>query len=121
VNQRSESGISPRRFVDCRLVDKRQETHNTYRFYFQVPGGAKAGLPVGQHVLLGAQMDDQLIVRPYTPTAPITADGDRGVIELLIKIYRADSHPSFQNGGLLTQARACSLCSSVHEMQISRP
>ena len=45
-------------------------------------------------------MDGKLIIRPYTP---ISSDDDKGYVELMIKIYRANEHPSYPSGGKMTQ------------------
>lgn len=44
-------------------------------------------------------------MRPYTPIRPCELEGadDDGSCELLIKIYRANPHSLFPNGGKMTQ------------------
>ena len=37
VRAKRESGLHPSRWVDCKLIEKKQETHDTYRFRFQLP------------------------------------------------------------------------------------
>lgn len=43
----------------------------------------KKGLPVGQHVYLSARVNDQLVIRPYTP---VTSDEDKGYFDLVVKV-----------------------------------
>lgn len=45
--------------------------------------GLKTGLPVGQHVYLSARVNDQLVIRPYTP---VSSDEDKGYFDLVIKV-----------------------------------
>jgi len=58
------------------VLAKREEiSPDTRRFTFALPKDEDGndqylGLPIGLHVLLGAYMDDELVVRPYTPTEP---------------------------------------------------
>lgn len=80
------------------LVSKVEVSHDTRKFRFALPSPNHIlGLPVGQHVYLSAkvrchtieylfsyQIDDKLVVRPYTP---ISSDDDKGFVELMIKVY----------------------------------
>jgi len=96
--------LNPRRWVQMALVAKEDISPDTRRFHFQIPKGAeKVGMPVGQHILLAADIDDQLVLRPYSPTKPINLDEDKGILELVVKIYFANVHPMFPQGGLMTQ------------------
>jgi nitrate reductase (NAD(P)H) len=73
--------LDPRKWIDITLVHREEISHDTRRFRFELPGaqeGIRLGLPVGLHVLLGAYIGDQLIVRPYTPIGPVIADEDQG-------------------------------------------
>jgi ferredoxin-NADP reductase len=42
------------------------------------------GLPVGQHIHLSAKIDDQIVIRSYTP---VTSDEDKGYMDLVIKVW----------------------------------
>eukprot|EP01038_Epipyxis_sp_PR26KG_P005180 gene5180-7207_t len=57
----------------------------------------RLGLPVGQHMLISAKIDDKLTMRAYTP---ISSDLDLGIFKLLIKVY----HPTaeFPSGGKMS-------------------
>jgi ferredoxin-NADP reductase len=41
------------------------------------------GLPVGQHIHLSAKIDDQVVIRSYTP---VTSDEEKGYMDLVIKV-----------------------------------
>ena len=43
------------------------------------------GLPVGQHIHLSAKIDDQVVIRSYTP---VTSDEDKGYMDLVIKVCK---------------------------------
>jgi hypothetical protein len=63
-------------------VGREEVSSDTRKLRFALPGaerGVQLGLPVGMHVLLGTYIDDQLVVRPYTPIAPVAADEDPGM------------------------------------------
>jgi len=64
------------------------------------------GLQVGHHITIRANVptkDDPvgpLLKRSYTP---ISSLNQKGSFDILVKIYRANTHPQFPNGGPLTQ------------------
>lgn len=47
-----------------------------------------------------AKIDDVLVVRAYTP---VSSDDDQGFVDLIIKIYFKNVHPSYPEGGKMTQ------------------
>lgn len=47
--------------------------------------GLWTGLPVGQHIHLSAKIDDQVVIRSYTP---VTSDEDKGYMDLVIKVCK---------------------------------
>ncbi|KAI5945320.1 NADH-cytochrome b5 reductase 2 [Manis javanica] len=76
-------------------------SHNTRRFRFGLPSPDHIlGLPVGNYVHLLAKIDDVLVVRAYTP---VSSDDDQGFVDLIIKIYFKNVHPSYPEGGKMTQ------------------
>lgn len=84
-----------------KLVEKTNLSHDTRLFRFELPSPKYIlGLPTGQHVHLSAKVNDQLVVRPYTP---VSSDDDLGHMDLVIKVYFKNSHPKFPDGGKLTQ------------------
>lgn len=58
------------------------------------------GLPIGQHIYLSAHVNGSLVVRPYTP---VTSDDDKGYFDLVVKVYFANVHPKFPEGGKMSQ------------------
>jgi cytochrome-b5 reductase len=67
------------------LAHKENISHDTRRFRFQLPSFKHVlGLPIGQHIYLTAQINGELVKRPYTPT---TSDDNQGYFDLVIKIY----------------------------------
>jgi len=68
-----------------KLVEKRQISPNTAIYKFKLPSDNHVlGLPIGQHISIGATIGGKEIVRSYTP---ISSDDDKGFFELLIKTY----------------------------------
>uniref|UniRef100_A0A0B6Y0A4 NADH-cytochrome b5 reductase n=1 Tax=Arion vulgaris TaxID=1028688 RepID=A0A0B6Y0A4_9EUPU len=84
-----------------KLVDKEIISHDTRRFRFALPTPDHIlGLPVGQHIYLTAQLDGQLVIRPYTP---VSSDDDKGFMDLVVKVYFKNVHPKFPEGGKMSQ------------------
>ncbi|XP_063807864.1 NADH-cytochrome b5 reductase 1 [Pseudophryne corroboree] len=52
-----------------------------------------------KYVYLSARVNDNLVVRPYTP---ISCD-DKGYVDLIVKIYSKDQNPDFPEGGKMSQ------------------
>ncbi|XP_012599658.1 NADH-cytochrome b5 reductase 2 isoform X2 [Microcebus murinus] len=83
------------------LIEKEQITHNTRRFRFGLPSADHIlGLPVGNYVHLLAKIENDVVVRAYTP---VSSDDDRGFVDFIIKIYFKNVHPSHPQGGKMTQ------------------
>uniref|UniRef100_A0A4W6EFZ4 NADH-cytochrome b5 reductase n=1 Tax=Lates calcarifer TaxID=8187 RepID=A0A4W6EFZ4_LATCA len=83
------------------LIDKQEISHDTKKFRFGLPSGAHVlGLPVGQHVYLSAKVNGSLVVRAYTP---VSSDEDQGYVDLVVKVYYKNCHPSFPEGGKMSQ------------------
>jgi cytochrome-b5 reductase len=84
-----------------KLVEKINLSHDTRLFRFELPSKNHIlGLPTGQHIHLSANVNGQLVVRPYTP---VSSDDDLGHMDLVIKVYFKDVHPKFPDGGKMTQ------------------
>ncbi|XP_078500236.1 NADH-cytochrome b5 reductase 1 isoform X1 [Lissotriton helveticus] len=84
-----------------RLIDKTIINHNTRRFRFALPSrNSVLGLPIGKHIYLSARIDGNLVVRPYTP---VSSDDDKGFVDFVVKIYFKGKHPTFQEGGKMSQ------------------
>ncbi|KAM8892301.1 NADH-cytochrome b5 reductase 2 [Spinachia spinachia] len=83
------------------LVDKQEINHDTKTFRFGLPSANHIlGLPVGQHVYLSAKVNGSLVVRAYTP---VSREEDQGHVDLVLKVYYKNSHPSFPEGGKMSQ------------------
>ncbi|KAJ3636444.1 hypothetical protein Zmor_028538 [Zophobas morio] len=82
------------------LIEKELLNHDTRRFRFALPSSDHVlGLPVGQHIILSAEVNGKVVQRPYTP---ISTDIEKGYFELVIKIYYPNTHPEYPEGGKLT-------------------
>lgn len=93
--------INPNEKYPLKLVEKVVLSHDTRLFRFGLPSSEHClGLPIGQHIYLSARINGSLIVRPYTPTS---SDEDLGHMDLVIKVYHANVHPKFPEGGKMTQ------------------
>ena len=76
-------------------------TKDTRIFRFELENAnQRLGLPVGQHVRLIENLNENLVLRPYTPT---TSDETQGYFDLVIKVYFKGVHPKFPEGGKMTQ------------------
>ncbi|XP_038561169.1 NADH-cytochrome b5 reductase 2 [Micropterus salmoides] len=83
------------------LIHKQEISHDTKKFRFGLPSATHIlGLPVGQHVYLSAKVNGSLVVRAYTP---VSSDEDQGYVDLVVKVYYKNSHPSFPDGGKMSQ------------------
>uniref|UniRef100_A0A8D0AVL0 NADH-cytochrome b5 reductase n=2 Tax=Sander lucioperca TaxID=283035 RepID=A0A8D0AVL0_SANLU len=83
------------------LIDKQEISHDTKKFRFGLPSATHIlGLPVGQHVYLSAKVNGSLVVRAYTP---VSSDEDQGCVDLVVKVYYKNCHPSFPEGGKMSQ------------------
>lgn len=83
------------------LVKKTNVSHDTRIFRFGLPEKDMVlGLPIGQHIQLTAKINDELVIRSYTP---VSSDDDQGYVDLIIKVYFKNVHPKFPAGGKMTQ------------------
>ncbi|XP_069967690.1 NADH-cytochrome b5 reductase 3 isoform X2 [Bactrocera oleae] len=93
--------VDPNDKYQLPLIVKEVLSHDTRRFRFGLPSNQHVlGLPVGQHIHLIATIDNELVIRPYTP---ISSDDDVGYVDLVIKVYFKNVHPKFPGGGKMTQ------------------
>lgn len=83
------------------LIEKEEISHDTRRFRFGLPSADHVlGLPVGQHIHLIATINDELVIRAYTP---VSSDDNKGYVDLVIKVYKRNVHPKFPDGGKMSQ------------------
>ncbi|KAL7939430.1 hypothetical protein V8C35DRAFT_319367 [Trichoderma chlorosporum] len=67
------------------LAKKELVSPDVYRLTFTLPSSHHIlGLPTGQHVAITAVINGETVTRSYTPTSN---NADKGILELLIKIY----------------------------------
>lgn len=100
-NARLRTLVDPNDKYQLPLIEKEIISHDTRRFRFGLPSNQHIlGLPIGQHIHLIATIDNELVIRPYTP---ISCDDDLGYVDLVIKVYFKDVHPKFPAGGKMSQ------------------
>ncbi|ODQ81390.1 hypothetical protein BABINDRAFT_166070 [Babjeviella inositovora NRRL Y-12698] len=77
--------LKPDQFQEFPLIQKTVLSHNSaiYRFGLPKPNDV-LGLPIGQHISIGAEINGKEIVRSYTP---LSNDSEKGYFDLLIKVY----------------------------------
>nr|CAG4648169.1 EOG090X0BKI [Moina brachiata] len=93
--------LDPQTKYPLKLIQRDVISHDTRKLRFALPSEDHIlGLPVGQHVYLSARVNNQLVIRPYTP---VSSDAEKGYFDLLIKVYFKNVHPKFPDGGKLTQ------------------
>jgi nitrate reductase (NAD(P)H) len=93
--------LKPRTMQRLPLVEKIVVSHDTRIFRFGLPSPTmKLGLPTGMHMFLKANWKGQTVMRPYTP---MTDDNTLGHVDLLVKVYFANTHPRFPEGGKMSQ------------------
>ena len=97
----SKTTIKKDEFVSLKLAKKIVVSHVTRIFRFALPSEEHVlGLPIGQHVMVSANVKGNDVQRAYTP---ISSDDDKGFVDLMIKVYRAGVHPKFPDGGVMSQ------------------
>ncbi|ODV64383.1 cytochrome-b5 reductase [Ascoidea rubescens DSM 1968] len=86
VSPKERKVLKKDEFQEFPLIQKTILSHNSgiYRFGLPRPNDT-LGLPIGQHISIGANINGKEIVRSYTPTS---LDSDsKGYFDLLIKAY----------------------------------
>ena len=87
------------KYVTLPLERRIELTHDTRLFRFSLPSREHVlGLPVGQHLFISCVVNDKKVLRAYTPL-----DSGAGYVDFVIKVYFANVHPRFPEGGKLTQ------------------
>lgn len=93
--------LNPKKRIPFKLVEKEILSHDTRRFRFALQSDKHVlGLPVGNHMLVAAKVNEKLTMRAYTPTS---SNDDIGYFDLVIKVYFKNVHPKFPEGGVLSQ------------------
>ncbi len=87
-------------FISLVLIEKIQITHDTNIFRFGFPDPEMTlGLQIGGHVMFKANIDGKDEYRKYTPITDVTR---KSFVDFVIKIYRANVHPKFPEGGKMS-------------------
>ena len=86
--------------INLKLSKKIKITDDTYIFRFAFPEDQTFGLPIGKHVIFSANINNDLCCRKYTPISTVT---QKGYVDFLIKVYYANVHPRFPEGGVMSQ------------------
>ncbi|CAH2353296.1 NADH-cytochrome b5 reductase 1 [[Candida] railenensis] len=77
--------LKPDEFQKFSLIQKTRVSHNSCIYRFGLPKSSdRLGLPIGQHISIGAVINGKEVVRSYTP---ISTDDELGYFDLLIKTY----------------------------------
>ncbi|XP_055316933.1 NADH-cytochrome b5 reductase 2 isoform X2 [Sitodiplosis mosellana] len=93
--------LGPTQKVMLPLIEKEEISHDTKRFRFGLPSSEHVlGLPIGQHIHLIATINEENVIRAYTP---VSSDENQGYVDLVIKVYARNVHPKFPNGGKMSQ------------------
>ena len=91
--------LNPREKVPFRLSERIEISHNTRILRFALPSPEhRLGLPCGKHVFVYAKVDEETVMRAYTP---ISSDDDLGRLDLLVKVgFNGVDICHFSNNGL---------------------
>ncbi|KIP03550.1 hypothetical protein PHLGIDRAFT_496512 [Phlebiopsis gigantea 11061_1 CR5-6] len=104
--------LQPDTFVRATLVERKEVSHDTRIYIFQLPKsetGEKGvlGLPVGQHVMLSIHFEDQGVLRAYTPIYPVLPEEENGTITFCVKTYFPTVGGPYPPGGLISNYLDC--------------
>ncbi|XP_026326840.1 NADH-cytochrome b5 reductase 2-like [Hyposmocoma kahamanoa] len=100
-NKKLVTLIDPNKKYPLPLTEREEISHDTRRFRFGLPSDKHVlGLPIGQHIHLSAKIDDDLVIRAYTP---VSSDDEKGYVDLVVKVYFKNVHPKFPDGGKMSQ------------------
>ena len=102
LNNRKPPTVLPQEeFKEYPLIRKEQLSHDTRKFTFGLPKGHVLGLPTGQHISLRfVDGDGKTHTRSYTPVSDNSCIGE---VSVVIKVYKANVHPKFPEGGKMSQ------------------
>ena len=111
-NHQTESTpfLNPQTYQPLPLTHKETLAPGVLRLVFALPTPTTTlGLPTGQHVSIRATVDDKAVTRSYTP---VSSDGDKGVLELVVRCYP---------DGLLTSRYLANLQAGVDSVMFRGP
>lgn len=67
-----DHALRKHRWTPIKLIGRKSISPDTHSYTFQLPQGKRSlGLDAGQHLELAFHMEDQMLIRPYTPTRPL--------------------------------------------------
>ena len=91
--------LDPRKKISLELTKKTIVSRDSFLLEFALPTPEHVlGLPTGKHVFVSATIDDETVIRRYTP---VTSNHDVGRVEFLIKAYQPCA--DFPNGGKMSR------------------
>jgi nitrate reductase (NAD(P)H) len=91
--------LHPRRKISLKLQNKIVLSRDSFLLDFALPTQSHIlGLPTGKHVFMSAKINDEPVLRRYTP---ISSNYDVGCVKFVIKAYRACER--FPEGGKMSQ------------------
>ncbi|RIA92042.1 nitrate reductase [NADH]-like protein [Glomus cerebriforme] len=94
--------LNPKVWLSCPFIEKKIISPNTRIFRFALQSDKHSlDLPVGNHIFIRASINNQSVIRAYTPVT--TSNDPPGYFDLLVKIYFKNEHPQFPDGGLMSQ------------------
>ncbi|PLW47181.1 hypothetical protein PCASD_02388 [Puccinia coronata f. sp. avenae] len=92
-NRKPKAALLPTQFQLFQLQAKTYVSPNTSIYRFKLPRQDDyLGLPIGQHIIVQAEIDGKQIQRMYTP---VSSDDNRGYFELMIKTYEQGNISKF--------------------------
>mmetsp|Transcript_14041 Transcript_14041/g.34307 ORF Transcript_14041/g.34307 Transcript_14041/m.34307 type:complete len:869 (+) Transcript_14041:220-2826(+) len=101
VGEPAPVALDPKKKIKVTLVKKEELSHDTRRFRFALQSDKHVlGLPCGNHMFIIANIDGAPCMRAYTPAS---GNDDVGYFELVVKVYFANVHPRFPDGGKMSQ------------------
>jgi len=105
-NKKTDFVLSMQQWYPVTLSKKQKISEDTRQYTFSLGDKTKKlGLGTCQHLQIGFHMADKMLVRSYTPTAPIVgADTEDGTFDLVVKTY-FPTHD--QPGGALSNILDC--------------
>ncbi len=79
--------LQKKSWTPVKLTDRKQLSKDTFAYTFRIPEGKKLGMGTCQHIKFAFHMQDQMLIRSYTPTRPIVESDENGTFELTVKTY----------------------------------
>lgn len=91
--------LNPKKKIAFKLTEKTVLSRDSFLLDFALQSPEHVlGLPTGKHVFLSAVINDELVMRRYTP---ISSNFDVGCIKFVIKAYYPNAR--YPNGGKMSQ------------------